>query len=52
MVGDAKKRDPQRVLEDVVNDYVSLESARRDYGVAIDADTLSIDEAATAALRS
>ena len=26
--------------------------ARRDYGVVIDADTLSIDEAATAALRA
>ena len=50
--GNAKKRDPQRVLEDVVNGYVSLESARRDYGVAIDADTLTIDEVATAALRA
>ncbi len=50
--GNAKKRDPQRVLEDVVNGYVSLESARRDYGVAIEADTLCIDEVATAALRA
>ena len=50
--GDPKKRDPQRVLEDVVNEFVSLESARRDYGVAIDEATVSIDEEATAALRA
>ena len=38
-------------LEDVVNGYVSLESAQRDYGVVIDAATMCIDEAATAARR-
>ncbi|MCY3945393.1 MAG: hydantoinase B/oxoprolinase family protein [Anaerolineaceae bacterium] len=50
--GDPLERDPQRVLEDVVNEYVSLESARRDYGVVIDEDTLTVDEGATAALRA
>jgi N-methylhydantoinase B len=49
--GDPFKRDPQKVLWDVINDYVSVESARRDYGVAIDPATMTIDEAATAALR-
>jgi 5-oxoprolinase (ATP-hydrolysing)/N-methylhydantoinase B len=30
---------------------VSLEAARRDYGVVIDPETWTVDEAATAALR-
>ena len=50
--GDPREREPQQVLEDVLNDFVSLESAHRDYGVVIDAMTMSIDEAATAALRA
>ena len=29
------ERDPQQVLADVRSGYVSLEAARRDYGVAI-----------------
>ncbi|MCY4527082.1 MAG: hydantoinase B/oxoprolinase family protein, partial [Anaerolineaceae bacterium] len=50
--GNPFERDPQRVLEDVINDFVSLEAARRDYGVVIDADSRSVDEQATAVLRS
>ncbi|MSR13408.1 MAG: hydantoinase B/oxoprolinase family protein [Gammaproteobacteria bacterium] len=34
--GDPLKRDPRRVLEDVVDDYVSLERARQDYGVVLE----------------
>jgi N-methylhydantoinase B/oxoprolinase/acetone carboxylase alpha subunit len=34
--GDPRQRDPERVLADVVDGYVSLESAREDYGVAIE----------------
>lgn len=34
--GDPLERDPEAVLEDVLDRYVSLESARRDYGVVID----------------
>ena len=49
--GDPRERDPQQVLHDVINDFVSVDSAQRDYGVAIDPHTLTIDEAATAALR-
>jgi N-methylhydantoinase B len=45
------ERDPQAVLRDVVEDYVSLAGARQDYGVVIDAATLTVDEAATAAAR-
>lgn len=40
-------RDPQRVLEDVRQGYVSLDGAERDYGVVIYPDTLIIDESAT-----
>ncbi len=50
--GNPLERDPQRVLDDVINDFVSLEAARRDYGVVIDAETLQVDERATAALRA
>jgi N-methylhydantoinase B len=42
------------VLDDVLDDYVSIESARREYGVVIagtGAD-LSVDEAATRRLRA
>ncbi|MDD9955934.1 MAG: hydantoinase B/oxoprolinase family protein [Anaerolineaceae bacterium] len=50
--GNPFNREPKQVLEDVVNDFVSLESARRDYGVVIDEETLTVDEGATAALRA
>jgi N-methylhydantoinase B len=49
--GDPYKRDPQKVLADVQNDYVSLSSARQDYGVVIDPETWMIDVQATARLR-
>jgi len=47
----ATLRDPQRVLEDVRQGYVSLERAATDYGVIIDSDTMTVDEAATLAHR-
>jgi hypothetical protein len=40
------------VLADVLEDKVSLEAARRDYGVVIDPVTLAVDAAATQRLRS
>jgi len=52
--GDPLERDPARVLEDVLDDYVSVEAAREEYGVVIagaGAD-LRVDEAATAELRT
>jgi N-methylhydantoinase B len=61
--GDPFERDPQAVLDDVLNGYVSLEAAAREYGVVIQStkrpDELvslprhfSIDSAATAKLRA
>jgi N-methylhydantoinase B len=50
-------RDPEAVLRDVRDEYVSVEGARRDYGVVIlgdpisDPEGLAIDLEATAALR-
>jgi N-methylhydantoinase B len=34
--GDPRQRDPERVLADVVDGYVSIASAREDYGVAVE----------------
>jgi len=50
--GNPLDRDPDAVLADVLDEYVSIEGARRDYGVVIDPAPLAIDEAATTALRS
>jgi N-methylhydantoinase B len=50
--GDPLKREPKAVLNDVLNDYVSVERARIDYGVVIDAQRMAIDEAATRELRA
>jgi N-methylhydantoinase B len=49
--GDPRRRDPQRVLDDVLDGLISAEEARRDYGVAIDAQG-RIDRAETERLRS
>jgi N-methylhydantoinase B len=34
--GDPRERDPERVRRDVVDGYVSVEAAERDYGVKLD----------------
>ena len=49
--GDPLQRDPKLVRQDVIEGYVSIESAARDYGVVIDPHTLEIDAAATATRR-
>ena len=55
--GKAFERDPQRVLVDVRDGYVSIDGAARDYGVAVvgdpewDPEGLEIDEDATRRLR-
>ena len=46
------ERDAARVADDVLNGYVSIESARVDYGVAIDPDSMQIIEDETNQLRS
>jgi N-methylhydantoinase B len=48
--GDPRERDPERVRQDVVRGYVSIDSARENYAVAFKPD-LSIDADATARLR-
>ena len=51
-VGNPLERDPDLVLEDVINEYVSIESAREDYGIIIGMNTLKIDYQATNQLRN
>src|SRR4029453_12538309 len=50
---DSFERDPEHVLADVRSGYVSLESARRDYGVVINQEgrCFELDIEATNALR-
>jgi N-methylhydantoinase B len=54
--GDPLDREPQAVLDDVLDEYVSVEGAARDYGVvlagSLDDLTLAVDEDATATLRA
>ena len=51
--GDPLQRDPARVLDDVLDDYVSVAAARARYGVVIAGTGMDrrVDEAATTALR-
>ena len=49
--GDPLKRDPEKVLDDVRDERVSIDSAIEHYGVVIDQGTMTIDAAATADLR-
>jgi len=49
--GDPKKRDPQAVLNDVLDGYVTRETAERVYGVAITGEPPRIDEQKTRKLR-
>jgi N-methylhydantoinase B len=62
-IGDPFERDPQAVLDDVLNGYVTCEAAARDYGVVIQSrkrpdeqvsvpEHFSLDLQATAALRA
>jgi N-methylhydantoinase B len=50
--GDPFERDPALVAKDVRAGYVSIEAARRDYGVVLDAQSFSVDEEATWRTRS
>jgi N-methylhydantoinase B len=53
--GDPLERDPEAVLDDVLDEYVSATGASRDYGVVLDGSledlTLEIDDVGTHALR-
>ncbi len=54
--GDPLARPPEKVLDDVLDEYVSVEAARRDYGVVLTGSledlTLAVDLDATARLRA
>lgn len=50
--GDPFARPPEQVLEDVSHDRVSMESAARDYGVAVTGPPWRVDEDGTSALRA
>ncbi|VBB47770.1 Hydantoinase B/oxoprolinase [uncultured Desulfatiglans sp.] len=50
--GPPHEREPERVLADVQNGYVTIGAAREKYGVVIDLQTLALDLAATEALRA
>ena len=50
--GDPLEREPARIAKDVRNEFVSRESARRDYGVVFKGDTLEVDDAATTKARA
>jgi N-methylhydantoinase B len=49
--GDPHLRPAGRVLAEARNGVISVERARRDYGVAIDAESWTVEEAETAELR-
>jgi N-methylhydantoinase B len=49
--GDPLERDPALVQRDVWDELLSVDGARQEYGVVIDAVTLQVDATATAALR-
>jgi len=49
--GDPLDREPERVLKDVVDGYVTAQAARELYGVALSDDNRRIDAPSTLALR-
>jgi N-methylhydantoinase B len=49
--GDPGERDPELVAEDVADGYVSVERARKDYGVGITRRTSQVDMEVTTDLR-
>ncbi len=49
--GDPLNRDPEAVLGDVLDGYVSIQGARDDYSVVIEEQTMAVDQHATQILR-
>jgi N-methylhydantoinase B/oxoprolinase/acetone carboxylase alpha subunit len=49
--GDPLERPEEKVRQDVLDDYVSIEGAKRDYGVILNPDILEVDQEATVKLR-
>ncbi|MFH1090356.1 MAG: hydantoinase B/oxoprolinase family protein [Pseudomonadota bacterium] len=50
--GDPRLRPASKVAQEVKDGIISREAAARDYGVAVDPETLAVDEEATRRLRS
>ncbi len=50
--GDSRERPAGEVLADVVDGYLSIAAAERDYGVVIDPASVTINDAATERLRA
>jgi N-methylhydantoinase B len=50
-VGNPREREPERVLDDVLDELISLDVARDTYGVSINSQTMAIDWGETRALR-
>jgi len=50
--GNPLERDPEMVEKDVLEGYVSIEAAKKDYGVVIDPKTMKVDTDATKRLRA
>jgi len=50
--GNPLEREPERVEEDVMNGYVSLKSAKKEYGVILNPETMKVDKRATHKLRA
>ena len=50
--GDPLDREPEKVLRDVTEGYVSPTAAREAYGVVLSEDRSSVDQAATLELRA
>jgi len=49
--GNPYERDVDTVLDDVLDELVSIESAKKEYGVVIDPDTMQVDMEETLGLR-
>ena len=50
--GDPMVRDPELVANDVWNEKITVDYARQQHGVVVDADSGHIDHVGTAALRN
>jgi N-methylhydantoinase B/oxoprolinase/acetone carboxylase alpha subunit len=50
--GSPYEREPKKVLEDVLDEYITLEMAEKDYGVLIDPHTMRINYEATKTKRA
>jgi N-methylhydantoinase B len=50
--GEPFERDVDLILQDVLNEHISADTARRDYGVVVDLQTRSVDRVATERIRA